>query len=1405
MALTLVAWRYSQQEIEQRLRLEFETEVGRVRTDLNARIAGYTQTLRGAAALFSASKSVTRKDWRDYIAGLKLEQGYPAIQAVAFARSVADSELAALVSEARKSGVSDFAARPPGHRDRYVVNVYVEPYGGLNIKALGYDMWQDADRRETMQRARDIGEPMITRRLTLKVDEQSNPVPAFIMYFPVLRTAGAEPYGYVLSPFRMPVLLDDLLKRNSNSLWLSIHDGNDVSPENIFYRSTEENRAAAARLSHSEPFVVGGRTWTLTYASQPEFEARADTSRSLQVLAGGLLTSLLLFSIAWSLATTRDRALRLAQNMTGSLRESEARFRVLVEQAPDAITVYDMDLGHFVEVNAQAEILYGCSREELLKSGPERFYPPGQFNGKSVADSVRELIERALAGEQVHVERTILNAQGRILLCELRLARLPSAGRRLIRGSFIDISERRQAERALAREHAIQRDSEERIRLLLNSTGEAIYGIDLKGCCTFCNPAGLRMLGRSLEADLLGVEMHAATHYQKPDGSPYPADECAIYRVIQTGVAVQVDDEVFFRTDGSSFPVRYSAHPIRREGEIVGVVVTFTDVSELLQAEEASRRAKRREDIILSTSPIAVAIARVADGRFLEVNDNFATLFGRRREDLIGRTSLEVGYWSTAEARAGWFAALQREGELHGHEVALLDANGTQRSVLMSSSFIDYAGEACIINFLHDITGRKLADVALHESEARFRSVFEKAAHTGMAIADPAGTLVEANETLAQMLGYSRHELIGMNIGRFTHPDDLAVELVYLTELAEGKRDEYRMNKRYLNRSGGMLWVDLLVTVIRDEQGRAVNVVGLVIDISERKRAEADLRVAAITFECQEGMMVTDADKVILRVNQAFTEITGYTSEDAVGMTPRLLSSGRHEPDFYQAMWETIERTGKWRGEIWNHRKSGDAYPQWLSITAVTEHDGVVTHYVGTFADITRRKAAEDEIKHLAFYDPLTRLPNRRLMFDRLNQALTSSARRDRHGALMLFDLDDFKTLNDTLGHDVGDQFLMIVASRIESCLREGDTVARLGGDEFVVILEDLDAEATAAMQAESVAVKIQAALNQPCALDLSLAGGEDETRSYHCTSSIGITLFRDQEVSVEELMKRADTAMYQAKAAGRNTLRFFDPDMQAVVTARAAMNADLRTAVREGQFILHYQPQVDREGRVTGAEALVRWQHPQRGMVAPAEFIPQAEDNGLILPLGHWVLETACNQLLEWATQAEMAHLTVAVNVSSRQFRQKDFVEQVLAVLNVTGANPRKLKLELTESLLLHDMDDIIEKMAALKVEGVSFSLDDFGTGYSSLSYLKRLPLGQLKIDQSFVRDILTDSNDAAIARTIIALGQSLGLAVIAEGVETEAQREFLASHGCHAYQGYLFGRPGLAALVLGTKPAVF
>jgi diguanylate cyclase (GGDEF)-like protein/PAS domain S-box-containing protein len=547
--------------------------------------------------------------------------------------------------------------------------------------------------------------------------------------------------------------------------------------------------------------------------------------------------------------------------------------------------------------------------------------------------------------------------------------------------------------------------------------------------------------------------------------------------------------------------------------------------------------------------------------------------------------------------------------------------------------------------------------------------------------------------------------------------------------------------------------------------------------------SEANLRIAATAFESQESMMITNANGVILRVNQAFTETTGYTSEDAVGQTPRLLKSGRHNENFYREMWETIHRSGAWRGEVWDRRKDGDIYPKWLTITAVKGDNGVVSHYVGSHVDITERKAAEDEVKNLAFYDPLTRLPNRRLLLDRLDHALASSARSGREGALMFIDLDNFKTLNDTLGHNMGDLLLQHVAQRLETCVREGDTVARLGGDEFVVMLEDLSKDPQeAAGQTKVIGEKILTTLNQTYQL---------AKHEYHSTPSIGATLFTDHQLGVDVLFKQADIAMYQSKKAGRNTLRFFDPQMQDTVNLRAALESELRKALENRQFHLYYQIQVDDSHRPLGAEALIRWIHPERGVVSPAEFIPLAEETGLILPIGQWVLETACSQLNVWQQDVLTSELILAVNVSSKQFRQADFATQVQATVQRHAINPTLLKLELTESLLLDDIEGIIVTMNTLKEIGVKFSLDDFGTGYSSLQYLKRLSIDQLKIDQSFVRDLGSDSSDRAIVQTIIAMAHGLNLDIIAEGVETEVQRQFLQNAGCLQYQGYLFSKP--------------
>ncbi len=587
-----------------------------------------------------------------------------------------------------------------------------------------------------------------------------------------------------------------------------------------------------------------------------------------------------------------------------------------------------------------------------------------------------------------------------------------------------------------------------------------------------------------------------------------------------------------------------------------------------------------------------------------------------------------------------------------------------------------------------------------------------------------------------------------------------------------------------LSRDGREYPIDNSAAPIRNAAGGITGVVLVFSDVTERYRLEDEMRIAATAFESQQGMTITNAQRVILRVNKAFTAITGYSAEEAVGQNPRILSSGRQDSAYYAAMNQALESEGVWAGEIWNRRKSGEVYPEWINISAVKDGSGMTTHYVAIFSDITERLQAQAQIDTLAFYDPLTHLPNRRLLMNRLEQALHASTRHARKNALLFVDLDNFKTLNDTLGHHQGDLLLEQVAQRLKTCTRDGDTLARLGSDEFVVMLEDLSEDALeAATQAETVGNNILKAFLTDFALD---------QLTHHSTPSIGVTLFGGETLEgSEQPLKRAELAMFQAKVAGRNTLRFFDPRMQAEVSAHAALEADLREAVQKQQFLLHYQPQVVGAGRIIGVEALVRWQHPQRGAVSPTEFIPMAEESGLILPIGQWVLETACTQLAAWSAVPAFEHLTIAVNVSARQFKQSNFVATVLDTLARTRANPRHLKLELTESMLVDDVEAVITRMGTLRAHGVAFSLDDFGTGYSSLAYLKRLPLDQLKIDQGFVRNIVTDPNDAAIAKMVVVLAESMGLSVIAEGVELQAQADFLAHQGCHAYQGYLFSRP--------------
>jgi len=663
---------------------------------------------------------------------------------------------------------------------------------------------------------------------------------------------------------------------------------------------------------------------------------------------------------------------------------------------------------------------------------------------------------------------------------------------------------------------------------------------------------------------------------------------------------------------------------------------------------------------------------------------------------------------------------------------------------------------------------------ALRESHDRFVDLYDFAP-VGYLSLNAEGMIAEINLTAVTLLGRERNNLLNRSLRILVLAEDQDRWMRHFMMVK--KHTEKRSIELSIKRGDGTVFQAQLDCV---NNAAAVRVT--LSNITERKLVEAELRIAAVAFACQNGMMITDAKGVIQRVNTAFVRLTGYSAEEAVGKTPSLLHSGRHGSRFYQRMWATIKQKGSWQGEIWNKRKNGKIYAEMLNITAIYSSEQQITHYVGSFTDITKDKEAEAEIHRLAYYDSLTKLPNRRLLQDRLEQAITATTRSGMHGAMFFIDLDHFKALNDTRGHDVGDLLLIDVAQRLREAVREKDTVSRQGGDEFVVLMENLGKSANeAVILAEQLGNKLKEALTAP----FNLHGYE-----YYCKTSIGVDLFHAQD-TVEDLFKHADLALYQAKNSGRDKLRFFNPAMQVAIDERTALEEALRKAVELSQLVLYYQPQVDSRQRVVGVEALLRWQHPLFGLVPPVDFIPLAEDTGLILPMGRWVMETACAQIKAWENDAQTSELKIAVNVSARQFRQPDFVAQVQRVLTDSAIKPGLLELELTESMLLEDVQDTIAKMLAIKQLGVCFSIDDFGTGYSSLAYLAQLPLYQLKIDKSFVRNIPGSRNDESIVRAIITLGLGMNMSVIAEGVETESQREFLAAHGCHEYQGYLFSRP--------------
>ena len=664
------------------------------------------------------------------------------------------------------------------------------------------------------------------------------------------------------------------------------------------------------------------------------------------------------------------------------------------------------------------------------------------------------------------------------------------------------------------------------------------------------------------------------------------------------------------------------------------------------------------------------------------------------------------------------------------------------------------------------------------QSEQRFRATFNQAA-VGIAHVALDGRWLRVNHKLCDITGYDEEALLSRDFQSITHPNDLHDGLEGMRRMMAGEISSHTVEKRYIRKDGSLVWINLTISLAHTMTGEVDYFIAVSEDITTRKEATEHLRLFARIFDSvNEGIIVTDTDRNMMFVNPAFSAITGYSAAETLGKNPRLLHSSLMDEAFYQKMWRGISETGRWQGEVINQRRDGEKFVEWLSINTLKDQRGEASHYIAVFSDISERKSVEERLAYMAQHDFLTDLPNRLLLMDRLEQAIAHAEREQNKVAIMFLDLDTFKAVNDMLGHQIGDELLQEVANRIRSTARASDTVSRQGGDEFIIMLPEVE-------NADAVA-SIAANLLEVIAAPYLINGNEIDV-----TTSIGISVFPEDGRDVNSLIKHADAAMYHAKENGRNNYQFFTDEMNRRALERMAIDKKLRHALERNEFYLHYQPQVDlRSGRIIGVEALLRWDNLETGIIPPEKFIHIAEDNGLIVPIGEWVLREACRQNSEWRGLG-LPEITMAVNLSAVQFRQKNLGEMIMGILRDSGLAPSGLELEITEGAVMQDAEAVILLLRKLKEMGVKLAVDDFGTGYSSLSYLKRFPIDKLKIDQSFVRDVTVDVDDAAIVSTIISMARNLNLRAIAEGVETAGQLAFLMQQECDEMQGFHFSKP--------------
>lgn len=927
---------------------------------------------------------------------------------------------------------------------------------------------------------------------------------------------------------------------------------------------------------------------------------------------------------------------------------------------------------------------------------------------------------------------------------------------------FENITEQKNADIAL-------RKSENHLRAIVENEPECVKVLSSDGTLLDMNPAGLQMI----EADYREVMGKSVLPLVVPE---YRDAFNSLINSVCEGNKGSLEFQII-GLKGTPKWLESHAAPLRNEDGSYSFLSITRDITERKHAEDKLRKYAR----IISVTKEHMSFL---DSNYLyqAVNDAYLEAHNKKREEIVGHSVAELFGQAVFDrqikekldrAFAGevvqfqdWFefpATGRRFMEIFYYPY--YDENKTIRGVVVSS---------------RDVTEHKRTRDALESERDKAQHYLDIAGVAFVGIGTDRKVFL-VNKKACELLGYVEEEIVGKNWFDNFLPERSRepVGEVFESLLQESMASVEYYENPVLTKSGKEKFMSWHNTVLRDEKGKIVSTLSFGEDITERKQTEEKVRLSAAVVESTaEGVIVTDVDNKIVAVNNAFTDITGYTEDEVLGSRPNILKSEKHDQTFYTTMWASLERAGLWQGEIWNRRKDGEIFPAWSTITAVHDQEGNVSNYVSVFSDITSIKHSQEQLDFLAHHDPLTNLPNRLLFNDRLDHAIQRAHREEKQLAVLFLDLDRFKNINDSLGHPIGDILLMKAGERIRKLLREEDTVARLGGDEFIIVVEEIKETQDVAV----LAGKLMEAFSQ----SFQVKGHE-----LHITVSMGISLYPRNGEDGATLVKNADTAMYRAKEEGRNDYQFYTTALTTAVFERLTLETALRQALEHNQLVLHYQPQYKLEtGQVVGAEALVRWQHPDMGLVSPAKFIPLAEETGLILPLGEWVLHTASMQMQAWLA-AGLDFGRIAINISGVQFQRADIVETIKRVIEQTGISPEHLELEITESFIMQRTKWAISVLDKLKDLGVSMAIDDFGTGYSSLSYLKRMPINKLKIDRSFVRDIIEDPNDEAITRAVLALGQSLQLEVVAEGIETREQAVLLKSLHCDNGQGFLYSKP--------------